>query len=107
MARRSRSGGRSAVPIYEYECRKCGHRFEVMQSFGDRPVRRCEKCGGRVDKLISQAAVIYKGSGFYTTDYARASDSKKPPPFKPPGSDGDKSSDKKEDKKSVDVSAKD
>lgn len=69
------------MPIYEYECRKCGHRFETLQSFSDKPIRRCQLCGGRVDKLMSPAAVIYKGSGFYTTDYARAGgngDGKKP-----------------------------
>ncbi|MFQ6131419.1 MAG: FmdB family zinc ribbon protein [Armatimonadota bacterium] len=95
------------MPIYEYECRKCGHRFEVMQSFNDKPIRRCEECRGRVDKLISPAAVIYKGSGFYTTDYARATDSKKPPPFKPPGSDGDGEKKDTSEKKEPAKAAKD
>ena len=62
-----------AVPIYEYECRKCGYRFEVIQEFSDRPITRCQRdgCRGRVQKLMSPAAVIYKGSGFHTTDYCR------------------------------------
>ena len=60
------------MPLYEYQCRKCGHRFEEIQKFSDRPIRRCPKCRkGTVDKLISAPAVQFKGSGWYVTDYAR------------------------------------
>jgi putative FmdB family regulatory protein len=62
------------VPIYEYRCRKCGQQFEVLVSgFNDGGPKRCEHCGGKLVKLLSAAAVIYKGSGFHTTDYCRKS----------------------------------
>jgi len=58
------------VPLYEYECKKCHHRFERIQQFSDKPVRRCPKCKtGRVEKLISSPAVHFKGTGWYVTDY--------------------------------------
>jgi putative FmdB family regulatory protein len=58
------------VPLYEYECRKCHFRFERIQQFSDKPVRRCPKCKtGRVEKLISSPAVHFKGTGWYVTDY--------------------------------------
>ncbi len=59
------------MPTYEYECCRCGERIELLQRVTDPPLRRCGKCGGRVRKLIFPVGVIYKGSGFYTTDYAR------------------------------------
>ena len=62
------------MPTYEYECQKCGHEFEVFQSIVDKPLSRCPKCRGKVRKLISQGAgIIFKGSGFYQTDYRSAS----------------------------------
>lgn len=58
------------MPTYEYECEKCGHRFEVFQSMKDEPVKRCPKCKGKVRRLISAGAgIVFKGSGFYQTDY--------------------------------------
>ena len=60
------------MPLYEYECDACGHRFEVIQKFSDAPVETCEKCGGTVRKLLSSPAIQFKGSGWYITDYARA-----------------------------------
>lgn len=60
------------MPLYEYECETCGHRFEVIQKFSDRPVETCPKCGGAVRKLLSSPAIQFKGSGWYITDYARA-----------------------------------
>jgi len=62
-----------AMPIYEYECNKCGYRFDVMQSFSDPPVKTCRSngCRGRVRKVISPPAVIFKGSGFHVNDYSR------------------------------------
>lgn len=56
------------MPIYEYECKKCGHTFEVRQSFSDDPITRCESCQGSVRKLFSPPAIIFKGSGWYCTD---------------------------------------
>jgi len=58
------------VPTYEYECRKCGHAFERFQSMTDEPVKRCPKCRCRVHRVFGGGAgIIFKGSGFYATDY--------------------------------------
>jgi putative FmdB family regulatory protein len=58
------------MPTYEYECEKCGHRFDVFQSMNDEPTKRCPKCKGKVRRLIGTGAgMIFKGSGFYATDY--------------------------------------
>ena len=59
------------MPLYEYECDACGHRFEVIQKFSDPPVAVCRACGGTVRKLLSSPAIQFKGSGWYITDYAR------------------------------------
>jgi putative FmdB family regulatory protein len=58
------------MPTYEYECEKCKCHFEEFQSITEKPLARCPKCGGRVRRLISAGAgLLFKGSGFYTTDY--------------------------------------
>ena len=58
------------MPTYDYECEKCGHRFELFQSMNDEPKKRCPKCKGKVRRLIGTGAgMIFKGSGFYVTDY--------------------------------------
>lgn len=59
------------MPLYEYQCDACGHRFEVIQKFSDSPVETCRVCGGAVHKLQSAPAFQFKGSGWYVTDYAR------------------------------------
>jgi putative FmdB family regulatory protein len=59
------------MPLYEYECDACGHRFEKIQKFSDPLVEACPKCGGVVHKLMSSPAIQFKGSGFYITDYAK------------------------------------
>jgi len=60
------------VPLYEYECQACHHRFERIQKFSDRLVRKCPSCGKKkVKKLLSSPAIQFKGSGFYITDYQR------------------------------------
>jgi putative FmdB family regulatory protein len=89
------------MPLYEYECEKCGHRFEKIQKFSDRMVKKCPECGGRVEQMISAPAVQFKGSGWYVTDYANKSNV--------PSSDGggkDSKDSKKEDKSKSDSSAK-
>jgi putative FmdB family regulatory protein len=63
------------MPLYEYLCDACAHRFEVIQKYSDPPISECPKCGGVVMKLFSSPAIQFKGSGFYITDYARKSDS--------------------------------
>jgi putative FmdB family regulatory protein len=58
------------MPTYEYECRKCGHAFERFQSITVEPLKRCPECRGKVRRLLgSGAGIIFKGSGFYQTDY--------------------------------------
>ena len=59
------------MPLYEYECEACGHRFETIRKFSDAPLETCPKCGGAVHKLQSAPAFHLKGSGWYITDYAR------------------------------------
>jgi len=59
------------MPLHEYECDVCGHRFERIQKFSDPPVETCPKCSGRVHKLISAPAFQFKGTGWYITDYAK------------------------------------
>jgi putative FmdB family regulatory protein len=63
------------MPLYEYECDACAHRFEVIQQYKDAPISICPKCGGTVKKLFSSPAIQFKGTGFYITDYARKGDS--------------------------------
>ena len=66
------------MPLYEYQCDQCAHRFEVIQKFSDPPIEVCPKCGGPVKKLLSSPAIQFKGSGWYITDYARKGDSATP-----------------------------
>jgi putative FmdB family regulatory protein len=59
------------MPLYEYECDACSHRFEKIQKFSDPLEDTCPTCGGHVHKLASSPAIQFKGSGFYITDYAK------------------------------------
>lgn len=59
------------MPLYEYECDACGHRFEKIQKFSDPIETTCPTCGGAVHKLFSSPAIQFKGSGFYITDYPK------------------------------------
>jgi putative FmdB family regulatory protein len=63
------------MPIYEYRCRN-GHSFEVIQSMSDDPVSTCGQCGAPTERVFHPVAVHFKGSGFYTTDYARKGSAK-------------------------------
>ena len=98
------------MPIYEFECQRCKTHTEVFQKMSDKPPTKCEKCGGRLEKLVSASAIQFKGSGWYVTDYAgngkkaaekaeseAASASDKV-------SDSDQKDSKKSDKKSKDTS---
>jgi putative FmdB family regulatory protein len=92
------------VPIYEYRCTVCGHTFEAIQKISDTPVAECEVCGEPVVKVLHPAAIHFKGSGFYTTDYGRSSGKARGGGG---GDDGKKSaSDKPADKQSDAPSAK-
>ena len=88
------------MPLYEYECKKCGHRFEKIQKFSDKMVKKCPECGGVVEQMISAPAVQFKGSGWYVTDYAKKSTS-------PGSSGGDSGSKDKTDDKPKPDSSKD
>jgi putative FmdB family regulatory protein len=66
------------MPLYEYQCDKCGDVFEVMQKFVDEPLTVHEKCGGAVHRLISAPALQFKGSGWYVNDYAKGGNSAPP-----------------------------
>src|SRR5215467_10556962 len=91
------------MPLYEYECKKCGHRFEKIQKFSDKMVKKCPECGGQVEQMISAPAVQFKGSGWYVTDYAKKSSS----PGSSGSDSGSKDKDKKDDKPKSDAGSKD
>lgn len=66
------------MPTYEYRCKVCSYDFELFQKITDEPVKTCPKCGGEVQRLISAGAgLLFKGSGFYITDYRSESYKKK------------------------------
>ena len=81
------------MPLYDYQCKKCGHRFEKIQKFSDPEIKECPQCGGEVERLLSAPAVQFKGTGWYVTDYARKSG----------GSNASASSDKSEKSTSSDT----
>ncbi len=76
------------MPIYEYQCTKCGEVFEAFQKVNDNPLKECKFCRGKVERLISQSSFQLKGSGWYLTDYARKSEPA------PTGDSGAKTGDK-------------
>ena len=59
------------MPIYGYRCGSCGHEFEVLQKMSDAPLLTCPKCSGQLAKMVYAAGVVYKGSGYYSTDYTK------------------------------------
>ncbi len=60
------------MPHYDYKCKKCGHVFEVFQKITDEPLKECPECKGTLKRLISSGAgIIFKGNGFYSTDYKK------------------------------------
>ena len=61
------------MPLYEYECKKCHHRFERIVKYSDPPMKKCPDCGGAVEQTVTAPAVQFKGSGWYVTDYAKKS----------------------------------
>ncbi|MBZ5547733.1 MAG: zinc ribbon domain-containing protein [Acidobacteriia bacterium] len=61
------------MPLYEYQCKKCKHRFEKIQKFSDKMLTKCPECGGSIEQMISAPAVQFKGSGWYVTDYPKKS----------------------------------
>jgi len=113
------------VPLYEYQCKKCKHKFEKIQKFSDPPVRKCPECGSPVEKVMHAPNVQFKGTGWYVTDYGgkdksdkskgeggsdKASSEKKETTAKEDGAkskDKDSSSKKSEPKKSESKKSKD
>jgi putative FmdB family regulatory protein len=87
------------VPLYEYECEKCTDRFEVIQKVDAKPLRRCPKCGGKVNRLISAPAIQFRGSGWYVTDYGKGTGGKAGRKDAPTSSPGGKTSGKKTETK--------
>ena len=75
------------MPLYEYECKKCHHRFEKIQTFSARHVKKCPKCGGPIEQVITAPTVQFKGSGWYINDYAKSK------PTQGSSSNGDSSKD--------------
>jgi len=81
------------MPLYEYQCKQCGERVEVIQKMSDAPYAHCPKCSGEMRKLASSPAIQFKGSGFYKTDYASSK------PEKSSESKGDSKSESKSESK--------
>jgi putative FmdB family regulatory protein len=95
------------MPIYEYQCRNCGDEFEALQRVAERPLRRCKKCSGRLDKLISRTSFLLKGGGWYSEGYTRggkkapSSSSEAKPASSGKKSPGESKSDSKSERKST------
>jgi putative FmdB family regulatory protein len=88
------------MPIYEYRCRN-GHQFEVFQAISDEPASACQGCGEPVERVFHPVAVHFKGTGFYTTDYARKASAK--PSEAADGKPKDGESDSKPEKKKTEA----
>lgn len=86
------------MPIYEYQCQKCGEIEEALQKFSDKPLTKCKQCSGKLHKLVSQSSFHLKGSGWYVTDYTNRS--------KDTGSAKDKESEKSTQSKTKEASSK-
>jgi putative FmdB family regulatory protein len=70
------------MPTYEYTCKRCGENIEVFQSFSEKPLRKHQECGGELQKVFHARGVVFKGSGFYSTDSRSPASSKKTEPAK-------------------------
>lgn len=89
------------MPIYEYQCNRCGRLDEVIQKFSDKPLTKCKHCSGKLHKLISQSAFHLKGTGWYVTDYADKSRKDTNKNSEPAASKNNGSQEKKSASKSV------
>jgi putative FmdB family regulatory protein len=85
------------MPTYEYTCKRCGETIEVFQSFSEKPLRKHRECGGELKKVFHARGVVFKGSGFYSTDSRSSTSSKKSEPAK---KDDSSKSDSKSEKAS-------
>ncbi len=73
IIQRGLKSAEGCLPLYEYKCVSCGTNFEKIRKFSDPPLTKCEKCGGKLEHLLSSPAFQFKGKGWYVTDYARKS----------------------------------
>ncbi len=80
------------MPLYEYQCQQCQHRFEKIQSFSEADPERCPKCGGKIERMLHAPAVQFKGSGWYATDYKKSGQSTSKTESSATGSKSDSSS---------------
>ncbi len=81
------------MPVYEYQCRACGERFDLKQSFSDEPIKVCPKCGGETRRVLHPPGIVFKGSGWYITD-------SRPSPSESEGGTSSQTADKGEKKES-------
>jgi putative FmdB family regulatory protein len=88
------------LPLYEYKCVKCGHRFEKIESVSASETKKCPKCGARAQRMASAPAIQFKGSGWYVTDYAGKNSAT--PPRESGGDSGAAKPDEKPSEKSSD-----
>ncbi|MBI5701164.1 zinc ribbon domain-containing protein [Candidatus Saganbacteria bacterium] len=68
------------MPTYDYKCEQCGHIFEIVQRITEEPLKFCPECKGIIKRLISAAGIVFKGSGFHVTDYAKKDPKSSDPP---------------------------
>lgn len=95
------------MPTYEYACRECGHRFEIVQSMKDEPLKECPECKGELRKVFAPPAIAFKGSGFYATDHGKkAKKSTTPEPSSSSGSSNGSSSGASDSKSSEPAASK-
>jgi putative FmdB family regulatory protein len=87
------------VPLYEYVCKKCNHRFEKIQKFSDPKIKKCPECGGKVEQAIHAPAIQFKGAGWYVTDYAQKGRTKEGVSAEKENTADKAGSDKKDDSK--------
>lgn len=87
------------MPVYEYQCSKCGHIEEVFQKISESPLEVCPRCNGKLKKIISQSTFHLKGSGWYVTDYGGAKTGSKPTEESSAKSEKSEKSDSKSDSK--------
>ena len=92
------------MPTYEYTCKRCGENIEVFQSFSEKPLRKHQECGGELQKVFHARGVVFKGSGFYSTDSRSSTSAKKSEPAKK--ADSSKSDSSKGDSSKKSESAK-
>ena len=89
------------MPLYEYKCKKCGHRFEKIESFSSSTTKKCPKCGGTAERQVAAPAIQFKGSGWYVTDYAKKSSS--PASSSESSDSGSKATDKSSETKATET----